>query len=623
MYVRRQALGTIGKLGAAGAVAALLTTLSGSRSVESAAPKPTTEVDPPWPTIPVRDIRPGMVGYGLTVFSGQKPERFPIRVVGVLPKHASLMDIILVDTDEPRLKHSGIVAGMSGSPIYIDGKLVGALSLGWAFSKDALGGVTPIEYMAADLKRPQRGRDFNHLALDVRASDALLSPIAELHKRLPASPLGVPTLTGQLQRVTVPLLVSGLSDTPLAMLRDALSPYGIAVMSGGGSGPLTTAPRPFEPGSAIAVDLVRGDVTMQSIGTVTAIDGSRVLAFGHPMLNAGETYFPVSTAEITTFMPSLVSSFKFGHALQPAGALIQDRSAGIIADTSQTAQTLPLTISIVPIGQPTKVLKMELARHKLLTPVLVSVVAVQAVSVAASDVADVTVKVNSTLKVTGYPPLRQTDYLFSSDGYSGKMLANSTGSRQLQELLSNPFGPIHVESLDLNVELLYRSQVADVVSLALPSDELEPGSVVPVRVSVRPFGQPLEYVTVPIEIPRALAGQTVKLDVQAGAQVKPEIAVPDSLGDFVENLRKGYSGKSVVVTITTSDEGVNLRGRIVQSLPASVLATLRPGASSRRGEVQKRMYRTVHDAAWVMQGKQELTVQIKDLRDDNRGVINP
>lgn len=622
MYVRRQALGSIGKFGAAGVAATLLALLAGARPVESAVAKP-ADTELPWPTLPVKDIRPGMVGYGLTVFSGQKPERFPVRVVGVLPRHASLMDIILVDTDEPRLKHSGIVAGMSGSPIYIDGKLVGALSLGWAFSKDALGGVTPIEYMAADLKRPLRGRDFNHLAINTRSTESLKSPVEELHKRLPAPSLGISTQTGQLQRVSMPLLVSGLSDEPLAILRNALSPYGIAVMSGGGSSPNPVAQRAFEPGSAIAVDLVRGDVTMQSIGTVTAIDGNRVLAFGHPMLNAGETYFPVSTAEVTTFMPSLVSSFKFGHSLLPAGVLIQDRSAGIIADTTQAAQTLPMTISIFPVGQPSRVLKTELARHKLLTPVLVSVVAVQAVSVVASDVADVTVQVDSTLKITGYPPLRQTDYLFSSDGYSGKMLANSTGSRQLQELLSNPFGPIHVESLDLKVELLYRSQVADVVSMSLPSDELEPGKTAMVRVALRPFGQSLEYVTVPVEVPRALAGQTVKLEVQAGAQVKPEFAAPDSLADFVDNLRKGYSGKSVVATITTSDEGANLRGRTVPSLPASVLATLRPGASSRRGEVQKRLYRTVHDVDWVMQGKQELTVQIKDLRDDSRSITTP
>lgn len=620
MCARRQALGSLRKIGVAGAGLALSAALLGSTAVESASPKATSAMTMPWPTLPVRDVRVGMTGYGLTVFSGQKPERFPIRVVGVLPKHTSLMDIILVESDDPRLKHAGIVAGMSGSPIYIDGKLVGALSLGWAFAKDALGGVTPIEYMAADLSRPLRGRDYNHLASQTSVAERPLSPIAELHKRLPTALGSLSTGTDALQPVAVPLLVSGLSEPTMAVLRDAMSPYGIQVTPGGGTGsvPVASAPRTFEPGGAIAVELVRGDVSMQSIGTVTAIDGNRVLAFGHPMLNAGETYFPVATAEITAFMPSLVSSFKFGHSLVPVGALIQDRSAGIIADTSLRAQTIPVTFAISPLGQPSRTLRTELISHKLLTPVLVGVVAVQAVNVIASDVAEVAVRVDSTLQVTGHPPLSQTDYLFSTDGYSGKMLSNSMGVRQLQEILSNPFGPVHIEKLDLKVELLFKSQVADLVSFALPSDELEPGTTVPIRVAIRPFGQPLSFLTIPVEVSRALAGQTVKIEVQAGSQVKPELAPPDNLTDFIDNLRKGFSAKSLVVTMTTGDEGVNLRGKIVPSLPASVLATLRPGANSRRGEVQKRIYRTPQDVDWVMQGKQELTVQIKELREDTR-----
>jgi len=563
-----------------------------------------------------------MTGYGLTVFAGSKPERFPVRVVGVLPKHTSQMDIILIDSDDPRLKHAGIVAGMSGSPIYLDGKLAGALSLGWAFSKDALGGVTPIEYMAADLQRTQRGRDHNHLASVIPTDQPLLPPIAELHRRLPA-PLRL--LSGsELKQAAVPLLVSGLDEPSMRMLREALSPYGVQVMSGGGTSPAsTTAPRSFEPGSAIAVELVRGDVAMQSIGTVTALAGNRILGFGHPMLNAGETYFPVATAEITAFMPSLVSSFKFGHSLVPAGTLIQDRSAGIIADTTMTAQTIPVSYAITPIGQPSRTLRTEIISHKLLTPVLVGVVAVQAINVAASDVADAVVRVDSTLQVAGFPPLRQTDYLFTTDGYTGKLLNSSTGVRQLQEILSNPFGPVHIEKLELKVELLFKPQAADVVSFSLPSDELEPGTTVPVRVALRPFGQPLRYVTVPLPVPRALAGQTVKLEIQAGAAVKPELAPPDNLTDFIDNLRKGFSGKSLVATLATSDEGVNLRGAIVPSLPPSVMATLRPGASSRRGELQKRLYRTVQAVDWVVQGKQELTVQIKELREDTRTGTTP
>lgn len=617
MFARRQAPRSIGKLGAAGRVLALAGLLVGASHVERSQAKPPDPDPLPWPTIAVKDIRPGMVGYGLTVFSGTKPERFPVRVVGVLPKHTSLMDIILVESDDPRLKHSGIVAGMSGSPIYFDGKLAGALSLGWAFSKDALGGVTPIEYMAADLKRPQRGRDHNHIAR--RSTDATRqnNPIEALHHEIPVLAQLAPGDT--LQTATVPLLVSGLGPQSLDLLRSAFLPYGITVMQGGGSATANAAaPRNFEPGSAIAVELVRGDVAMQSIGTVTAIAGNRVLAFGHPMLNAGETYFPVATAEITSFMPSLISSFKFGHSLATVGSLIQDRSAGIIADTSLPAQTLPVTFSIHPVGQPSRTLRTEMIRHRLLTPVLVGVVASQAVSVTASDVADAVVRIDSTLKVAGFAPLKQTDYLLASDGFSGKMLANSTGIRQLQEVLGNPIEPVKVESLDISVELIYKPQAADVVSFSLPSDELEPAQTVPLRVLLRPFGKPVEFVTIPVEIPRALAGQIVKIEVQAGPQVKPELASPDSIGDFIENLRKGYSGKSLVVTLNSTDEGVALRGRLVPSLPASVMATLRPGSNSRRGEVQKRLYRTVHDVDWVVQGKQELTIQIKELREDTR-----
>ena len=297
---------------------------------------------------------------------------------------------------------------------------------------------------------------------------------------------------------------------------------------------------------------------------------------------------------------------------------MQDRSAGIIADTSLPPQTLPVTFSIHPLGQPSRTLRTQMISHKLLTPVLVGVVASQAVSTTASDVADALVRIDSTLKVSGFPPLKQTDYLLASDGFSGKMLANSTGVRQLQEVLGNPFAPVKIESLDLNVELLFKPQAADVVSFSLPSDELDPGQTVPLRVAVRPFGKSLEFVTIPVEIPRTLAGQTLKIEVQAGPQAKPELPSPDSLDDFIDNLRKGYSGKSLVVTLNSTDEGVALRGRLVPSLPASVMATLRPGSNSRRGEVQKRLYRTVHDVDWVVQGKQELTIQIKELREDTR-----
>lgn len=578
---------------------------------------PTTPAEttrPPWPTISPRDIKPGMTGYGLTVFSGVKPERFPVRVVGILPRHTHMMDIILVESDDPRLRHTGIVSGMSGSPIYLDGKLAGALSLGWSFSKDPLAGVTPIEYMIDAATLPLRGRDYNHISRPARSSVESPPLTSEVLPRAP-------------NHMALPLLVSGLDEAGLGFVRESVRPFGLSVVQGGGGTVDAIAPRSFEPGSAIAVELVRGDITMQTIGTVTAIWGNKVLAFGHSMLNAGETYFPVSTAAITGFLPSMLSSFKFGHALHPVGVLLQDRTAGIVADTSLTPETMAVTFTIrTPgthgttgtTGTKSRVVRTEMARHRALTPALVGAIASKVVSVAAQDVAGAMVQIETTLKVTGFAPFKHTDTLWADEGLSGKMLANSTGARQLEALLENPFAPVSIESLDLSVDLLFKPQIADLVSLSLPSDELPAGDKVGLRVALRPYGQALTFLTLPIEIPRELAHQNVKIEVLAGAQAKPEIAPPNSLADFVENLRRSYSGRSLVVTLHSPDEGVSLRGQMLPSLPASVLATLRPAASSRRGEVSKRQFRSVHAVPWVMTGKQELTVTIAKPREDGR-----
>ena len=591
----------------------LLVVLFFSTETVGGPPQPVANENAPWPILPLKDVRPGMRGYGLTVFSGVKPEPFPVRVVGVLPKHTHLMDIILVETTDPRLKHTGIVAGMSGSPIYLDGKLAGALSLGWAFSKDAVAGVTPIEYMLEDMRRRLRGRDHNHMLLSDRGGTVhSSSPVRAMQQAFQAG-------FDPSKQVAMPLLVSGLDGEALRLLSDAVKPCGLTVMQGGGSGTLDGAgPRSFEPGSAIAVDLVRGDVSVQTIGTVTAVAGSRVLAFGHSMLNAGELYFPVSTAEITTFMPSLVSSFKLGHSLHPVGVLVQDRVAGIVADTSRTAEMIPATFTFLSAGQKPKVLRTELAVHKLLTAVLAGVVGTQGINIATSDVADAVVRVDSTLKVAGFAPLKHTDHLFVTEGFSGRMLGKTTGLRQMQELLGNPFAPVRVESFELTVEVSWKPQAADLVGLSVPSDEIEAGQKIPLQVTVRPYGGALAFVTLPVEIPRTLAGQTVKIEVQAGPDVKPDTAPPNSLSDFVENLRKIHSGRSVAVTLHSTSEGVHLRGRQVEGLPASVLATLRPTATSRRGDVQKRLYRTVYDMDWVMAGKQELSVMIKDFDVEKR-----
>ncbi len=587
--------------------------------------------------IPISEIRGGMKGYGLTVFQGLKPERFDIRVISVLHNFLPKQDIILVQSDDPRLIHSGIVAGMSGSPIYIEGRLAGALSYGWHFAKDPIAGVTPIETMMAELKRPLRGRlgtpgaeaaneprnrargvDGRRSLDDVIASrrsdgnDDRLASRTPMFARLPLPALpegGEPRLV----RASVPLSLAGFGAAAFAELTHALEPFHVVPLQAGGAGRVNAAgPSRFEDGGSIAVELIRGDVSAAGTGTVTRVEGDKVLAFGHPMFNVGEIYLPIASAEIHTFMSALSSSFKMASPLKEIGSLIQDRQSGIIGDTSQRADMIPVHVKVGGPNRPVEDFHFEVVRHRFLTPMLASTVVANAAQNAASDVADATITVHSNLAVRGYKALELTDQIYSPDGVSPRTLAGATGLKAIGDILFNPFAPANLDRIDIDVDVDYKADVAEIVGVSLNSDELSPGSRPNLYVTLRPYaGQ--EYVkAVPFDVPRALAGQAVKVVVTAGNLAKPDVAPPENLGGLITNLRQSYPASSIVVGLETPDEGVTLRGSIIPDLPGSVIDTLRPGASTRRADTFKRASRFVVPMHGIMQGKQEITIHVKD-----------
>lgn len=635
----------------------------GARSATPPSTAPTAEL------LSLADVRPGMTGYGLTVFSGVRPERFAVRVIGVLRQFQPQLDIILIVSDDERLKHSGIAAGMSGSPIYLEGKLAGALAYGWSFAKDPIAGVTPIGNILRELRRPSRpphptttpagsgpiGTAGNR---DPGAgSQAFVAPLPDkrvlravlgegggaidrpsLRRLLPGSVSANGDAGPQLTRVAVPLAIGGMGERAIEELRSLLSPYGLMPLQAGGGGRTSNASGdadpPFVAGGAIAVQMARGDVSMNGTGTVTYVEGSRVAAFGHPMLGAGELHFPVATAEILTFMSSQAMSFKMSMPLREVGMLTQDRPSCIIADTRERATVLPVDISVftqngnaapagagltpLPTGKAAlkperdKSFHIELGLHRALTPILVSSVANNAIQTVVPDVAEAVVEIQSRITARGFPVLEHSDFLYAGEGISNRMINTSTGMKQLQELFGNPFAPIQVDRVELRLGVSYRADLAEIVSIALPGDELEPDTRPSLYVTLRPYAGPPFVRAIPFEVPRWLAGQALKIEVQAGHQVKPEQAPAENLNDFVDNLRKVYSARTLVVTLNTLEEGVMLRGRLVPALPASVIATLRPAGGSRRGEPYKRVGRQLIEMDTVLAGKSEITVLVRD-----------
>jgi hypothetical protein len=220
--------------------------------------------------------------------------------------------------------------------------------------------------------------------------------------------------------------------------------------------------------------------------------------------------------------------------------------------------------------------------------------------------------VRSNLSVRGYKPLELVDHLYSPDGVSPRMLGNSAGLRAISDLLFNPFAPVDLDRLTVRVDVDYKADVAEIVGVSLNSDELEPGSRPSLYVTLRPYDGK-EYVeTIPIDVPRALAGQQIKVVATAGNLARPDLAQPENLSELIDNLRKSYPARSIVVSLETPDEGVTLRGNVIPDLPTSVIDTLRPGASSRRADTFKRAARLVVPTHGVVQGHQEIAVHVRD-----------
>jgi hypothetical protein len=572
-------------------------------------------------TIPLSEIKPGMEGYGLTVFEGTKVERFHVRIVGILKKMLPSQDIILFRSDDPRLKYSGIVRGMSGSPVYLNGRLAGAVAYGWPFSKDPIGGLTPIEYMMQVGDRPLRGRDETPFAqADTDVSRQLLAqafglgpdgrPIATTPKAGAAPAAAVPGM----QRVGIPVNLTGFHPRAVEELRKAFAPFGLEPMQGSGGGEEGQGPARFENGGSIGVALVRGAMSAVGTGTVTYVEGNRVLAFGHPMFGVGEWYLPVMTARVHTFMPSISSSFKMSSPMVEAGALVMDRQAAIVADMGQRVDMIPIEVVINAGTQPPRVFKAEVARHKFLTPMLASTVVMSAGMEAAPDLAAAVVNVDSMVKVKGYDALHFNDRVFTVDGMSPRVLAFSGAFRAMQEVLFNPFEKVAIEKMTFKVDIAYGSDAAEMIALRVDSLEVEPGQKVNLYVTLRQY-QGAEYqVTVPFEVPKEYAGQNLFVELAPGNLARPSLAMPETLRGIIDNLRKSpFPSDTFVISLTKPSDGVSYRGRLMPELPPSAIDTMRQTTSLRRVDSFRAVTHIVRPAGRVVVGRQSITFKVKEL----------
>ena len=563
--------------------------------------------------LPLSEVKPGMVGEARTVFQGTVPEAFKVRVVSILRNFLPKQDIILVRAEDPRLEASGIAAGMSGSSVHIEGKLMGAIAYGWSFAKEPLAGVTPIESMLAERERPDRPVPDPYQA----SLESVLPAPSE-----PARPAPEETAASRLRPVTIPLSVTGASDASLAYLGEELQPFGLHPVRAGGAGGKTGAGPPASttliPGAAVGVALIQGDMTTTAMGTLTYTDGRQVLAFGHSMMGIGTVNLPMVLGEVHAIIPSLSSSLKMSSPVGEIGSITDDSKCGVLGAVGGHASTVPLFVHVTSKGVSKPTFSVTIARHRRLMPMLATMAVSTALAEAVPDVTDMVADVTTRFQVRGFQTIELRDQFFSNETLAPRVLAMSHGMRALADLLGNPFAPAIVDKIEVDVRVEFRADSAEIVFLSSPGDKVRAGARLPLRVLLRPYAGAEFAQILEVDVPTALAGRTVKIEVASGAQVKPEVPRAEDLRGFVENLRTYYPASSIVVSLTTRDDGASLHGRLIRNLPASALDTLKPANQTRRADSFHVIKRAAFPGARPITGRQEITVQVNEAENTGR-----
>lgn len=589
------------------------------------------------PTMDVSEIRPGMRGYGLTVFRGTMPERFDVEVIDVLHQFRPDQDLILVRTAHPLLVDAPTVGGMSGSPIYIDGRLVGAYAYGWPFARHPVAGVTPIANMLREIDRPVRPDSFpgalpappEPFARAPRPRRALIDPylgteprgalaaISEQARRLAIPRRVSPGDVATLVPCSTPMLVGGLEPAAVQVLAEQLAPFGIDVLQAGGTGastPVAGSPARFVDGGGLAVTVARGDIATHVIGTVTHVAGRRLVAFGHPMLEAGETGLPTAIARVLHVLASVQRSFKIAEPTAPLGALIHDRQAAIVVDQQLRPAMIPvrLRLSGVPEAQRTE-WNFEVASHRAITPLLVSTSLQSAVKSVAADHAHVMFEATSRVWLDG----RREPIVLVDRGYSSTGPAVSSALQQLRAFdvlevaFGNPFVETRPTRIEVDLALRFARATAEIVDASVASTEVDPGETVNVRVVLRPYAGAEQVRNVAVEIPESAAGQAVQILVQPGSEVEMERPEPRSLEDALEAVRQRYGPTSLVVSSRLPSRGLRMAGHVVRDLPPSALDALQRTGDADRARPFQTHRRTELPMDVVLSGgaRVELTVR--------------
>jgi len=579
----------------------------------------------------LEDLRPGMKGVARTVFSGAEKQEFEVEILGVLPGFpAPRQSAIIGRLSGSNVERTGVFAGMSGSPVYIDGKLVGAIAFSFPFSKVPIAGITPIQQMidlfgegANETQKPKEPRpiSFSQLAstewkpvLPKPAVTAmpLITPVA------PSSPLW-PLLGQQLTQIATPVVFSGINQESLAMFSPQLLANGLLPVSGVGGAARITPLVPADentlvPGSSVSVQLVRGDYSIAASGTVTMRDGERIYAFGHQFLNLGSSDIPMTESSVVTVIPSVNNSFKLSVPGKMVGSISQDRSSGVFGRLGQAPRMVPVKIRLHTSRDKTETFAYEVANDSFLTPLLLNITIFSTITSNERMLGDSTISLVGEIRVKGQDAVK-LDRRFSAN--NSAILAAGSVAVPLSSLLASGFEDVQIDGIHLDIAATDTKYAANLERIAVDRTEVRRGENLEIQAYVRTDSGKQFVQRIPVQIPEdATPGQLLVFVGDGGALQEGSPAksfVPQDLGQLVKAINTVKKSDRLYVKLFRITAGAVIGTSEMPNLPPSVIATL--GSERSSGGYTPTVLSPVHEmelppADFVISGQQMLAIDV-------------
>lgn len=622
------------KLGLSVAVAVLLC-LAAARFAHPA-PSPGVSPEDASRIMPVSQLKRGMRGYGLTVFQGTKIEKFDVEILGVMKKMNMGKDLILARIGGGPItsRRTAIIAGMSGSPVYINGKVVGAVAYGGQFSREPIGMLTPIEDMleAWDPNLPKQASGYS-------SPQPLAQPLSFAGKtvrQIAIDRTGSRTGTIEdgvmyMQPLMTPLMVSGMSQRGISMLADILRPYNIMPVAGPGGAGKEGITAQLEPGAAVGMSLASGDIDLTGIGTLTYRRGNRIVAMGHPMLSVGAIDAPMTTAFVDDILPSYQVSTKMASPIKTVGRIFQDRPFSVAGMVGPMPRTIPVTVRVDDQAyKRSRTYKVNVIDHPLLASRLITMVADEAMYEMHPAPGDATAEVTYEIEADQVGKIKRTNVFFSPTAVD--LAAMADVGTLLRILSANQFHPLDIKSVKMDVKITDKRNTASIDRIFVKESEYEPGETVEVGVVLRPYKKDRVTRTFSIKIPATATDGKVSLVVRGGGsagtgpsgsapvdgsqddEVAPSLdtglAYADNVKQMVARYLEKEKNNEIVLQLQMRGTAVNIGGEKLAGLPAAIADVMKSSRNSGL-RMEREEVKEVYQEEMIITGSARLTIDVK------------